>query len=293
MTTTYLTIMMKHLEQMQIEVASASVSELAARPSKPREAAYDCNRLLFVRSGTGKLHTSEDEHRLVPGTLCSLISGTSHMIEPDQGKSLNILWCHYHASFDDRDIYKMLGLPLTVRMGNIGQIAGLFDRLIGELQREGLTSRLRVKSIILELISSYLDAMPPIVGSAYPSQELQKIDKVLQYIDDHLAENITIDDLARQVFLHPNYFIVFFKAMMGHSPIQYVNQRRMETAKSLLLLPECNVSDVAARVGMQIYYFSRMFKAHTGITPSRYRKQAVGLGSLATADSDEDWGADA
>jgi AraC family transcriptional regulator of arabinose operon len=84
-----------------------------------------------------------------------------------------------------------------------------------------------------------------------------------------------VENLAKQVYLHPNYFIVFFKGILGYSPIQYVNQRRMETAKGLLLQPECNVSAVASQVGMQIYYFSRMFKAHTGLTPSHYRKQAA------------------
>lgn len=290
MTTTYLTIMMKHLEQMHLEVATASVTELGARAARPRESVYDCNRLLFIRSGSGRLTVQEGERELSPGVLCILLSGTAHVIEADPGETLEVAWCHFHASFDGRDIYRNLGLPLTVRTENIELVGTLFDKMIEELKRDGLTSRLRVKAAILELISSYLEAIPPIVGKAYPSQEMQKIDTILKYIDDHLADNITVEDLARQVYLHPNYFIVFFKAMMGHSPIQYVNLQRMETAKSLLLLPECNVSDVAARVGMQIYYFSRMFKAHTGLAPSRYRKQVGGIGALAAAEPDEDWG---
>jgi len=293
MTTTYLTIMMKHLEQMHIEVATASVTELEARSIKPREAVYDCNRLLFIRSGSGKISIHDKEWKLSPGVICILLSGTSHRIEADMDQTLDIYWCHVHASFDDREIYRTLGLPLAVCTENVGQVAALFEKLIAELSRDGLTSRLRVKAAILELVCSYLDAIPPIVSNNYPSQELRKIDTILKYIDDHLAENISVEDLARQVYLHPNYFIVFFKAMMGHSPIQYVNLRRMEMAKSLLLLPECNVSDVAARVGMQIYYFSRMFKAHTGLAPSRYRKQSVGIGALASIESEEDWGSEA
>jgi len=293
MTTTYLTIMMNRLEKMHIEVASASATELAARPIRPREAVYDCSRLLYIRSGTGKLISSGEEWKLEPGVIGILPPGIAHLIEADPEGTLNVAWCHFHASFDDRDIYRTLGLPMTVRTDDTESADALFDKLIAALQRGELTSRLRVKAAVLELICCYLDAIPPIVGKAYPSQELQKIDTVLTYIDDHLAENITVEELARQVFLHPNYFIVFFKSMMGHSPIQYVNIRRMETAKSLLLQPNCNVSDVAARVGMQIYYFSRMFKAHTGLAPSRYRKQAAGIGAQTTADLDEEWGTDA
>lgn len=290
---TYLTIMMNRLEKMHIEVASASETELAARAVKPREAVYDCSRLLYIRTGTGRLSASGEERKLGPGVICILPPGIAHMIEADPDVTLNVAWCHFHASFDDRDIYRTLGLPMTVSTEDAESVDASFDKLITALKRDELTTRLRVKAAMLELISCYLDAIPPIVGEAYPSQELQKIDTVLTYIDDHLADNITVEELAGQVFLHPNYFIVFFKALMGHSPIQYVNIRRMETAKSLLLLPDCNVSDVAVRVGMQIYYFSRMFKAHTGLTPSRYRKQAAGIGALTAADSDEEWSTDA
>ncbi|WP_123043371.1 AraC family transcriptional regulator [Cohnella candidum] len=282
MTTTYFTILMKHLEQMQIEVASASETEVGAISVKPRDVVYDCNRFLYVRSGKGRLWALGKELELVPGTLCILLAGTPHRVAVDPGEVLNIQWCHFHASYGDRDIYRTLNLPISVWVENKSAVSQLFDRLIQELKKDQLTSRLRVKAIMLELVSMYLEELPKGIGKVYPTQELQKIDTVLQYIDEHMAENITVEELARQVYLHPNYFIVFFKAMLGYSPIQYVNHRRMETAKALLLQPECNVSDVAARVGMQIYYFSRMFKAHTGLTPSRYRKQSLGIAESGT-----------
>lgn len=277
MTTTYFTILMKHLEHMQIEVASASEMEVGAISVKPRDVVYDCNRFLYIRSGKGRLYALGKEYELASGTLCVLLAGTPHRIAVDPGEVLDIKWCHFHMSYGDRDIYRTLNLPVSVRVADKSATSMLLDRLIDEIKRDQLTSRLRVKAIMLELISVYLEQIPQEMGKVYPTQEQQKIDIVLKYIDDHLGDNITVEELARQVYLHPNYFIVFFKAMLGHSPIQYVNQRRMELAKTLLLQPECNVSDVAARVGMQIYYFSRMFKAHTGLTPSRYRKQAVGI----------------
>lgn len=148
---------------------------------------------------------------------------------------------------------------------------------------EKLTSRLRIKAAMLELISIFFESLPIDFRNEAPTQDLKKIEAVMKYVDEHLAENIAVEDMAKQVYLHPNYFIVFFKGILGCSPIQYVNQRRMEMAKKLLLQPECNVSAVAGKVGMQIYYFSRMFKAHTGLTPSRYRKQGI----VAASDSME------
>ena len=277
MTTTYYTILMNHLEQMQIEVTAASEAHIGPAQAQARDMVYDCNRYLFVVSGRGRLQALNQDVELVPGTLCVLLYGVAHRIVVEPGDELHIKWCHFHMSYGDREIYRLLALPFTVAVENKEQASALFDRVIREIRTGRLTSRLRIKAAMLELISMYLESIPLGKAAAYPSPELQKIDTVLKYIDDHLADNITVEDLARQVYLHPNYFIVFFKSMMGLSPIQYVNHRRMEVAKTLLLQPDCNISDVAARIGMQLYYFSRMFKAHTGLTPSRYRKLAFGV----------------
>src|SRR5690606_31222368 len=90
-------------------------------------------------------------------------------------------------------------------------------------------------------------------------------------IDDHLADNMTLEDLARIAYLHPNYFISMFKNTIGCSPIQYVNMKRLETAKKLLAQTDIQVADIAASVGMQNHYLSRLFKQHIGISPTRYR----------------------
>ncbi|MDB4865679.1 MAG: AraC family transcriptional regulator [Cohnella sp.] len=287
MTMTYFTILMKHLEQMQIEVALASETEVGSITTKPRDLVYDCNRFLYIRSGRGRLWIRGQEEELAPGTLCVILAGSSHRLAADPGEVLSIQWCHWHMSYGDRDIYRTLHLPYIVRVADKAAVSSLFARLIEEMPLNKLTSRLRVKAHVLELISVYLEQLPEEARREAPSQELQKIDIVLQYIDEHLADNVTVEDLARQVYLHPNYFIVFFKSLLGSSPIQYVNQRRMEIAKALLIKPESNVSDVAAQVGMQIYYFSRMFKAHTGLTPSRFRKQVIGIASACADPAEE------
>jgi AraC family transcriptional regulator of arabinose operon len=275
MTTNYLTILMKHLENMNIEVAAAAETILTTASLKDRENVYDCNRFLFVKEGNGKLLVHDQEIPLTKGKFCVLLSGIPHRISLDSEEVLTLEWCHFRSSYEDRDLFRVLQIPFHTQITNEHATSVYFERLFNELVQDTLTSRLRIKAIMLELISNYLESLPISVNDEAPTEDMQKVDMVLQYIDDHLSDNITVENLAKQVYLHPNYFIVFFKGILGYSPIQYVNLRRMETAKGLLLQPECNVSAVANRVGMQIYYFSRMFKAHTGLTPSHYRKQAA------------------
>lgn len=273
-TTTYVSIMMKHFEQMQIEVAAAAEDELNGDSANAKDAVYECHRLLHIKEGEGQLIMQGRSEPVAQGTLCVLLSGTSHRLVPSPGSKLTVQWCHFRASYEDRDLYRSLKLTPTTRISNTEEVSSIYERIFGELALERLTTRLRLKAYMLELISVYLEHLSINVTEEAPSHDLQKLEAIIQYIDNHLADNITVEELAKQVYLHPNYFIMFFKGIMGSSPIQYVNNRRMDLAKTLLLQPECNVSEVASKVGMQIYYFSRMFKSYTGLSPSRFRKQA-------------------
>jgi AraC-type DNA-binding domain-containing proteins len=288
MTTSYFTILMNNLEHMQVEtVAAADSGKEQAVPSVGSWKAMDCNRFLLVTEGRGKLLTDQHEEELAPGTLGLVLTGTPHTIEAEEGEVLKLKWVHYKSSFGERDWYNSLGLPIVIHSVH-DEGASLMDKIIHNMTRDGLTSRLRSKAAILDLISLYLECIPPIqtIAEGIPSQDMEKINVVIKYIDEHIAENITVDELSRLIYLHPNYFIVFFKSMMGCAPIQYVNLRRMEIARSMLLQPDCNVSDVASRIGMKIYYFSRMFKKHTGMTPSHYRKMGARMPGSGASEAE-------
>ena len=69
------------------------------------------------------------------------------------------------------------------------------------------------------------------------------------------------------------WFIKKFKEVTGVTPIQYLLNIRLTTAKELLKSKKYNVSEVATAVGYEnILYFSRIFTKHIGISPSKYKK---------------------
>jgi YesN/AraC family two-component response regulator len=130
------------------------------------------------------------------------------------------------------------------------------------------------KSVLLEIISLFVEASlqdkyewKPLNGD----ERMGKIHTVLKYIDQHLHENITVQEMAGLLHFHPNYFIRHFHEIVGTSPIQYVQQLKIDRAKALLSATDQPVSDIARSLGMEPYYFSRLFKKHTGLAPSDYR----------------------
>ena len=110
-------------------------------------------------------------------------------------------------------------------------------------------------------------------GSAKPlrAEKPELLDRVMAYIEEHLAEKITLHDIARQFFVSQSSISHLFKQKMGVSIYHYVTQRRLIFAKNLIAegLP---LELLAMRVGFSDYSsFYRAFKQEYGISPRQYR----------------------
>ena len=140
------------------------------------------------------------------------------------------------------------------------------------MKRDRLTDELRGKAVILELIAGYLEGCMSGLAPLAQEEDLSQLAIVLDYIEQHLSRHLTVEELASQVYLHPNYFIPYFRSMTGYTPIHYVNQRKMNYARKLLESGDYAVQEAALAVGLPNHYFSRMFKQFIGMAPRRYRQ---------------------
>jgi AraC family transcriptional regulator len=110
---------------------------------------------------------------------------------------------------------------------------------------------------------------PPARGSLAVWQ--QRI--VAAYIEEHLAEPIPLNVLAKLVHLSPYYFCRAFKQSFGIPPHRYHIKRRIERAKTLLAAPVSSVTDIALQLGFsETSSFSAAFRHTTGTTPTEYRR---------------------
>lgn len=109
---------------------------------------------------------------------------------------------------------------------------------------------------------------------------------VMDYMESHLHEDVTLDLLADQLNLTPGYLSTYFKEKTGINFSDSLNDLRVQYAKRLLQGHELKIQDVAARVGYQnVNSFIRMFKRYSGVTPGEYRKKyASQLGELRDED---------
>ena len=97
--------------------------------------------------------------------------------------------------------------------------------------------------------------------------------EAIHYIEEHFAQDLSLKDIAHQVYLSPNYFSELFKRTTGVSPWEYITGLRIDQARRLLAETDKSVTDIAFEVGIgDSSYFARVFRERQGQTPGQYRK---------------------
>lgn len=106
-----------------------------------------------------------------------------------------------------------------------------------------------------------------------PNDRMGAIEATKAHIDKHYADELSLEKLAELAELSPKYFAEQFKRYYAVSPMEYVAEVRMRTAKQLLASGSGSMKEIAHRVGYRDeFYFSRKFKKSFGISPSAYLK---------------------
>ncbi len=96
--------------------------------------------------------------------------------------------------------------------------------------------------------------------------------KAVDYIKRNYIEQITLEDVAKHVYLNPSYFSKIFKNEMNCTFVSYVNKVRINFSKSLLMDKSIPLTDVSTLVGFDDQsYFTKVFKKEVGITPGKFR----------------------
>jgi len=109
------------------------------------------------------------------------------------------------------------------------------------------------------------------------NKEKALMQRVKQYIEEHYAEDLTLDTVAGIAFMNPYYFSSFFKKHSGENFKSYLTEVRMNQACRLLAKTDLLVYEIAERVGYQnARHFSDMFKKRYGKLPNEYKQSLKG-----------------
>lgn len=100
----------------------------------------------------------------------------------------------------------------------------------------------------------------------------RQLQAATDYVEAHLAEDLSLENLAAAPGMSPFRFARAFKKATGRSPRQYVIGRRIERAKQMLRSGRGAIAGIANQVGFSTQsHFTSVFHRHCGVTPKRFR----------------------
>ncbi|WP_165763704.1 helix-turn-helix domain-containing protein [Halalkalibacter urbisdiaboli] len=234
------------------------------------------NKFYYFLDGEGFICINGQRYHPKPGQLFLLPAGATQSFGTVKEHTYEKYWCHFTAKIGELHLLQVIEAPIFITVDDQQAVEHKFKNLVQYSKSEELYSEFLSQAILLELLSMFMkenQQQPEIQLVSAPS--ISKINKVLKFIDEHLAENLSVDYLSGMLNFHPNYFIKVFKNCTGYSPIQYINHQRFEKAEQMLVMSDLTVSQIADKIGMELTYFSRKFKEKTGFSPRAYREMII------------------
>jgi AraC-like DNA-binding protein len=232
------------------------------------------------------LHCQPGDMILFPPGIPKCNSGKPHFVGDPRGRSCDILWitpavptkglrcylCHC------RDARHLPNPPGEQCFAHSLFLERLFEGFCEELlQRSSTDAACKILTLLLDLFKREIgeDAvLPQLYGiqESAPGAESSPIERACLYIETHLELQLTIKDVARQVYLSPTIFTRRFREHTGQSFKEYLTAQRLKKAVQLLQETTMTVYDVSYYVGLKPCQLRNLFNARFGCAPAEFRK---------------------
>lgn len=238
--------------------------------------------ILFCHStGGAEYLVGPDRYRLQRGDIILIPPGVSHrpLLPENMSESYrrDVLWINPEVV----EQLKTMDNPHIPQESPLLRTAGTRWEFIGELFRHGVREyegrQTGWEEIILgntiQILVYLRRAILDRSAAPLKAEKPELLDQVLAYIEDHLAEKISLGEIAKHFWVSQSTISQTFRNKMGVSFYRCVTQRRLIAAKSLIIegLP---LESVGQKVGFSDYSsFYRAFKQEFGISPRQFRKK--------------------
>jgi len=222
----------------------------------PTSTVHHCSHKLILVPAGGKFFGWQKPRQLTR-SLCLYIDPRAVAADPDLGFAEADLGPR--LLFEDSGIWQTV-LKLKSQIGSANPSDRMYAEALGGLLAHEL----------LRLHGTVPSSKPANRGGLAGWQQKRIID----FMEEHLAEDISLNALADLARLSPYHFLRCFKQSFGEPPQRYWTKRRIEHAKSLLANPSASITEIALDSGFSATSaFSATFHRITGQTPTDYRRE--------------------
>jgi AraC-like DNA-binding protein len=225
---------------------------------------FDCMLVAYTIAGRGRLEYRGKNYEILPGHLFVIDCDEPQCYGTD-GENWEFFWAHFHGADSRRLVHQILkgGGPVY----QAGDQVELYNQLFILSGNPCMKSDILVSGKLYGLLTELL-----LLAGDYRKMP-EEVERAVSFIENHSAEEISLDDIAKASHLSKFYMSRQFKSKIGLSPYEYLLNVRLNQAKELLVTTGMPVSQIAEQCGFSNQSgFMRLFKRVQGCTPLQYRK---------------------
>jgi len=248
-------------------------------------------RIYLVEEGQAEMVIANQHFTLTPGHLYLIPPFTLHS---DANTShFSLIYLHiYEEPVKHPSLFEQLLFPVEVKALSLDGLLmkrllainphkelPIYDpksydnsitllKTLAETTHVSLPVHTETSGIIWQLFARFLESAHP-----YEMSQDSRIQVALRFIREHINQKMTINQLASLCYLSDDHFIRLFRKEMNQTPIDYINQKKIEKAQFMLVVDKLPVKDIACALSFEnVSYFNRLFMKVVGQTPGNYRK---------------------
>lgn len=253
---------------------------------------HDFSELVIVTDGHGIHRTGNREYSIHAGDAFVIHGDRSHEYEVVTSMVIvNVLFDlralpvppldlrllpGYHALFTFEPALRQSGRfhsRLRLTGTQMADVCVTLSRLEDEFTRRPPGWRFAAIALFMDLVAR-LSRWYSRVAEAQGSSQVMRLAEVVSYLEEHFAEPVRLDDLARMAHMSRSTLLRAFRLAFGRAPIEYLIRLRVDRATDLLRTGRRSLVDIARAVGFRdSNYLSRQFRAVTGMSPRAYRER--------------------
>lgn len=259
-----------NVSQLPIYLVGIGGSEYQGHVLRPD--GYYWNQLLYSVSGQGCLHVNSSAISLPAGCFFFLPNNVPHEYYPVT-ETWEVRWVVFDG-FACPQITKELGLtqPVCCTPKDCSSLEKLYNKMFLAQKTDKVFGDYTCSGLIYDYLLEFHRCTASQNSSGGPDKN-QQLMPVLNYIDDHFAEDFPITQLAELAGISSQHLCRIFKETMHMRPLEYLTYRRLGEAKNLLHHTELTIAEIGCRCGFpDAGYFSTIFKRYEGMSPAEYRK---------------------
>ncbi len=238
--------------------------------------------ILRIKSGSFQLFIDNVEYRLTRGDIAFISCCSLHRGIPSDCQYecvvLNLNMLRKKASIIERYILPIINRSLSVNViypfqNNVvtSSISALMSCLKNKTDYYPLEAYGLLYGIFLNMYRQSI-----ITENAVPiknNRQIKIITEVIDWIEVHYQESVTLKQLAEISKFNEKYFCHIFKNYTSKTPMEYINQLRIENACHDLLHTNLSITETAFSNGFNnLNYFTKLFKKYKKLTPREYKK---------------------